>query len=255
MLSVEIVVDGVTCHYKQEGEGQDVLLLHGWGGEANSFLPLYNALRSRCRVTAIDFAGHGKSARPPAEGWSVTEYADWTAGVIQALGIVPCDIVAHSFGGRVSILLSATRPELVRKLVLTGSHGIVQKKTRMQKLRSALYKALRAVIGILPGGRALRAKLANRFGSADYRALDEHMRRTFVKVVNQDLRGYLPGIKAPTLLIWGSEDDATPLWFGQLMEKQIPDAGLVVYEGCGHYAYLEKAQDFNRVVAHFLLGG
>lgn len=243
------------CHYKQAGQGRDVLLLHGWGGEADSFLPLFDALKGFCRVTAIDFAGHGKSGKPPAEGWSVTEYMQWTVGVIQALGISPCDIAAHSFGGRVSILLCATHPHLVRKLVLTGAHGIVGKRTLRQRCRSRLYKILRAIAGILPGGKALRERLANRFGSADYRALDEDMRKTFVKVVNQDLREYLPKIQSPTLLVWGSEDTATPLWFGQVMEKEIPDAGLVVYEGCGHFAYLERAADFHRVVSHFFLEG
>lgn len=250
---MEVVVGGVACRYRQEGEGRDVLLLHGWGGEADSLLPLFEALKGRCRVTAIDFAGHGGSGKPAPQGWSVTEYMEWTRGVIEALGIAPCDIVAHSFGGRVSILLCATYPRLVRRLVLTASHGIVGKKTFAQRARARLYKMLRAVAGILPGGERLRKRLAERFGSADYNALDEQMRRTFVKVVNQDLREYLPRIAAPTLLIWGSEDTATPLWFAHVMEREIPDAGLVVYEGCGHFAYLERAAEFNRVVAHFLL--
>ena len=248
---MEVLVDGVVCHYRQAGEGRDVLFLHGWGGEADSFLPIFNALQSSFRVTAIDFAGHGKSGRPPAEGWSVTEYMRWTTGVIDALRLAPCDIVAHSFGGRVSILLCANRPHLVRKLVLTGAHGIVGKKTLKQRFRSRLYKILRGFAGILPGGEGLRKKLAVRFGSADYNALDEDMRRTFVKVVNQDLSGHLSSVQSPTLLVWGSEDTATPLWFGQLMEKEIPDAGLVVYEGCGHFAYLERAADFAHVVSHF----
>jgi pimeloyl-ACP methyl ester carboxylesterase len=250
---MQVTVGGVHCRYLQEGEGQDVLLLHGWGGKAESFFPLFNALKGRCRVTAIDFAGHGESGRPAPDGWSVTDYMEWTAGVIRALGIGPCDVVAHSFGGRVAILLSATYPELVRRLVLTGAHGIVGKRTAKQRLRSRVYKILRTIAGVLPGGKKLRAKLADHFGSSDYKALDEEMRRTFVKVINQDLTGYLPSIKASTLLVWGDKDEATPLWFGQLMEREIPDAGLVVYEGCGHYAYLERAADFNRVVAHFLL--
>lgn len=253
---MDITARGVTGYVQQAGQGRDVLLLHGWGGSADSFRPLFDALSPHCRVTALDFPGHGRSGRPAAEGWDVTDYMEWTADVIQQMQIAPCDIVAHSFGGRVSILLSATRPELVRKLVLTGAHGIVsRKRTLKQRLRSRLYKILRGIARILPGGKALRKKLADAFGSADYRALDEEMRRTFVKVVNQDLTDCLPNIKASTLLVWGEKDDATPLWFGQLMEERIPDAGLIVYPGAGHFAYLERHAEFSRVVRHFLLEG
>ena len=99
----------------------------------------------------------------------------------------------------------------------------------------------------------VREALIQRYGSADYKALDPEMRKTFVKVVNQDLRACLPGIKAPTLLYWGEQDDATPLWMGQAMEKEIPDAGLITVPGCGHFAYLEHLGEFTRIVRHFLL--
>lgn len=244
-----ITVDGVACHYAQEGDGPDVLLLHGWGGEIGSFRPLFEALVGSFRVTALDFPGHGQSGRPDPNGWSVTEYTQWTYRVILALGITPCHIVAHSFGGRVSILLCATHPEVVRRLVLTGAHGIVAPKTIKQKLRSVAYRLLKQTVGRI---KPIRNWLIQRFGSADYNALDDEMKKTFVKVVNQDLQAYLPQIQASTLLVWGSEDTATPLWFGKLMEEKIPDSGLVVYEGAGHFAYLERAAQFNRVVAHFL---
>jgi pimeloyl-ACP methyl ester carboxylesterase len=80
------------------------------------------------------------------------------------------------------------------------------------------------------------------------------MRQTFVKVVNQDLRGYLPQITAPTLLVWGDEDKDTPLEHGRIMEKEIPDAGLVVFNGAGHYSYLDKLNDFNVIAAKFFEG-
>ena len=68
------------------------------------------------------------------------------------------------------------------------------------------------------------------------------MRPTFNRVIAQDLRGVLPRIKASTLLIWGTEDRDTPLWMGEVMAKEIPDAALVRLEGCGHFAYLGKVR-------------
>jgi len=59
-------------------------------------------------------------------------------------------------------------------------------------------------------------------------------------------------MKQSTLLIWGDQDTETPLEFGKEMEKLIPDAGLVIFEGGGHFAYLEQIGRFNRVVSYFL---
>ena len=77
------------------------------------------------------------------------------------------------------------------------------------------------------------------------------MRETFVKVVNKDLRPYAARISRPTLLFWGDKDEDTPLWQGQELEKLIPDAGLIVYEGAGHYSYLERLNETVKTVDYF----
>ena len=77
------------------------------------------------------------------------------------------------------------------------------------------------------------------------------MRETFVKVVNEDLLPFAARVKPSTLLFWGDQDEDTPLAQGQLLEKTIPDAGLVVWEGAGHYSYLERAADTAQVMDHF----
>ncbi len=77
------------------------------------------------------------------------------------------------------------------------------------------------------------------------------MRETFVKVVNEDLLPYAAQVKPSTLLFWGDQDMDTPLSQGQLLEKTIPDAGLVVWEGAGHYSYLDRLADTVRVMDHF----
>ena len=98
-------------------------------------------------------------------------------------------------------------------------------------------------------------KLRQRYGSADYNALDEEMRKTFVKVISLDLTDRLPRVEQPTLLLWGDRDTETPLWMGQKMEKEIPDAGLVVLEGGTHFAYLEQIARFGTIAHHFLMEG
>ncbi|MDE6811692.1 MAG: alpha/beta hydrolase, partial [Muribaculaceae bacterium] len=88
-------------------------------------------------------------------------------------------------------------------------------------------------------------------GSADYRQSSPVMRGVMSKCVNEDLKNVMPQIQAPTLLIWGAEDTATPLKDAKTMEKLIPDAGLVVFDHCGHYSFLDNPVGFKAVLKEF----
>ena len=97
-------------------------------------------------------------------------------------------------------------------------------------------------------------KYKNKFGSEDYRNADDTMKEVFKNVVNEDLKEYLPNIKVSTLLIWGDRDLETPIEDAKLMEKLIPDSGLVIIQGAGHFSYLENTRFFITVVNKFLEG-
>ena len=277
---MQLEIRGATVDVTVSGDsGRGVLLLHGFMCSAQMMSSVQEALCGQMRVAAIDFPGHGKNGRsaPPPKPWGVPDYMEMTAEVIRRLKLAPCDIVAHSFGARVAILLAATYPELVGRMILTGAAGIKKPKTGGATVKQRVYKGLRGAVnlmdkthlfGSLPerGREALvhRARdgdekaceaLVQKFGSADYKALSPEMRKTFVKIISLDLTDELPRVKAPTLLYWGAEDTETPLWMGKLMEEKIPDAGLVVQKGAGHFAYLEHNQAFLRIAKNFLLEG
>lgn len=257
-----IQILGANVYYEQHGEtGPQVLLLHGWGCATTFWKPVVDELSGCMRLTALDFPGHGQSGRPP-EPWGVEDFAMMTALFIERLGLTGCAVVGHSHGGRTAIQLASGRPELLGKLVLVAAAGLRKPPSAKQSLRQHTFKALRSlcdgaeklrVFGTLP--EKARATLRSCFGSPDYKALDEEMRKTFVKVVNADLGSALPRVRASTLLIWGDKDTETPLWMGKKMEQDIPDAGLVVLEGGSHFAYLEQTGRFCRIVKHFLVGG
>lgn len=244
--------------------GRGALLLHGWMCSAQLMESVQTLLAPKMRTAAIDFPGHGRGGKcaPPPEPWGVPEYMEMTAEVIRRLELAPCDIVAHSFGARVAILLAATYPELVGRMILTGAAGIRKPQTGGATMKQRLYKGLRGVVnlaektswfGELPDKG--REALVQRFGSTDYKALSPEMRKTFVKVISLDLTDRLEQIMAPTLLYWGAQDTETPLWMAKVMEEKIPDAGLVIEEGAGHFAYLEHNATFLRIVRSFLLEG
>ena len=253
-----ITAKGVNIYYEQSGAGKDVLLLHGWGCSTRHFAQIAQDLAKDYRVTVIDFPAHGQSGRPP-EPWGVPEFAACTKEIMEQLGIAPCDVIAHSFGGRVALYIAANWPELVNRLVITGGAGIKKPQTEEQKKRSEEYKKKKEkLLGLtklpLIGGMAQKSlkALQEKYGSADYNALDDEMKKTFVKVISEDLSPLLPKIQASTLLVWGENDTETPLWMGRKMEREIRDAGLVIFENDDHFAYLRQWPRFVAVVRAFL---
>jgi len=236
------------------GSGDPLLLLHGWGVSSELFAPILEALQSGRRLIIPDLPGFGATPEPDSP-WSVHEYAAWCVALLDRLGIPSCDLIGHSNGGRIGIVMAATYPGRVRRMVLAGSAGIRPRRTLRSAARVRSYKLLRAVerSRALPGGlRRAAGRSADQRGSADYRAVSGVMRGTLVRIVNEDLRALLPRLHLSVLLIWGDQDTETPLADGRLMERLIPDAGLVVFEGAGHYAYLEQPARFCRIVEVFL---
>jgi len=247
-----ILIDGVNIHYKLAGSGDRVLLLHGWGGSIDSSLPVTRDLLAKSyQVLAIDFPGFGKSD-PPPEPWGVPQYAGAVQELLERLEFHPTHVVGHSFGGRVAIMLASDRPDSVNKLVLVAAAGIRIVSSRVRVVR-ALTKTVKTVFA-LPGLSTFRPRvqsaLNRRFASTDYQQAGQ-LRDTFVKVINQDLRDYARRIKAPTLLIWGDKDAETTMAEAQILNSCIPDSGLVVLQGGGHYAYLEQFVKFSIILHQF----
>jgi len=255
------IIQGTEVHYRIEGQGKEkVLLLHGWGCDMKLMQPVSAALTDDYQVLMIDFPGHGGSGKPP-EPWGVPEYARCLYELLDRTGFYPCSVIAHSFGCRVAAWLEAENPGLFCKIVFTGAAGIRPKPTEASQKRSAEYKRLKGYaekIKKIPllrkAAESWERKLREKYGSRDYNALDEDMKKTFVKVINLDLTDLYERFQSSTLLIWGDEDTETPLWMAREMEKRIPDAGLVILEGGTHFAYLEQLQRFVTIIRQFLKG-
>ncbi len=246
---------GLKTEYIERGEGDIVLMLHGWGSRAELFDGLIELCSHRYRVLSPDMPGFG-GTEEPKEPWDVSKYADFILEFLKPYAPKSVILLGHSFGGRV--ILKLTKRELpfeIKKIILVDSAGIKPKKSLKQKLSLICYKTGKGVLSLPPIKAAFPEaleKMRKKRGSADYNSATPIMRQTLVRVVNEDLKHTLSGIKAPTLLIWGTADTATPLKDAELMEKLIPDAGLVKVTGAGHYSFLEAPEYVGRVVASFL---
>lgn len=251
-MSQFIQIGEQQVHYQQKGKGYPLVMLHGWGCDLHIFDRIAPDLEDHFCVYRLDFPGFGQSPEPK-EVWGTETYADLTIKFLDALQIEHPILIGHSFGGRVIIRMAERAKP--RKVIITGGAGIKPVRPLSYYLKVYTYKSLKW-LATLPGLKSLLAGTMDRYrkkaGSSDYQQASEVMRGVLIKAVNEDLSPLLSSIKAPTLLIWGEQDTATPLRDGKLMETLIPDAGLVVFSGGTHYAFLEQAPKFLTIVNHFL---
>jgi pimeloyl-ACP methyl ester carboxylesterase len=205
-------INTLKVHYHVSGAGHDLLLLHGWGTDLTAFTPVHSHLETSFRVYSLDFPGFGQSDPPPSV-WGTQEYADFVRQFLKEFHMTNPILIGHSFGGRISIRLAST--ESIPKVILVDSAGIRPRRSWTYYLKVSFYKSMKAVVTTLPIVKDHAEQILERFrrtsGSTDYQQTSGVMRGTFIKVVNEDLRHLLPKILAPTLLIWGENDEATPV--------------------------------------------
>ena len=208
-----IDIDGLKIRYSESGpqSGNPVVILHGWGCNHTTVRSIAGCIEDSMHVYNIDLPGHGESAEPK-EVWGTKDFARFLQRFISVMGLERPSLIGHSFGGRTSIAYSSENP--VNKVVLVDSAGITPKRSLKYYYKVYSYKALKklalAFLGEKKGKEFIEKALKKR-GSADYQAASPRMRAIMSKCVNEDLRDVMPAIQAPTLLIWGEDDTATPI--------------------------------------------
>ena len=248
-----VTIENMKINYICVGEGENVLILHGWGASIDTIMPIVNLLKDHFKVYALDLPGFGKSDKPEFP-FDSKDYSRIVKKFMDLMKIEKGILIGHSFGGKVSILTAVNYPEKVEKMILIDSAGIRPKRSIKYYLKVYSFKSLKIIYKIIFGWNSDRMEeFYRRFGSADYRNASGVMRKILVKVINEDIRPILSRVSCPTLLIWGAEDKDTPIYMGKIMEKEIPDSGLVILEGAGHYSYLDDYYRFALVLKAFLI--
>lgn len=249
------IINGVETHWSDtgEGSGNPVVLLHGWGCDHTTLASL-GAVAQSCgrRVISLDIPGFGQSAEPE-DVWNVEDYAAWLEAFLDAelLGERPV-LLGHSFGGQIAALTASHRP--VEKLVLVDA-ACIRRHNLKWYIKVYSYKARRRLMQLLLGKEKAAARIEEarrKAGSVDYVNSSPKMRAIMARVTNRDLSRELPQIKCPTLLIWGENDTATTLKHAKIIEKLVPDAGLVAIPGAGHFSFLDNPAIARGALASFL---
>ena len=238
-----IDIDGVELHYEVSGSGYPMILMHGWGCNHTTV----------ASIAAVASRSHTVYSPEPPEVWGVEQYTRLIEEMARRLGLKAPVLAGHSFGGRVGILF-ASRNE-VSKLILIDAAGVKPRRSLKYYFKVYSFKAMKHLTRLLLGRKRAEARIEAaraRRGSSDYASSTPRMRAILSKCVNEDLCSVMPSIKAPTLLIWGENDTATPMRDARIIERLVPGAGLVSFPGCGHYSFLDNPVQFAAVLNSFL---
>ena len=230
------------------------------------FQPQVAALKVKYRCVTFDFRGQGESD-VAASGYDMDTLAGDAAALIQSLGIAPCHFLGLSMGGFVGMRLAARRPELIKSLMLleTSADAEPPENVPRYKLLSliARWVTLRLVSGKVMGIMFGQKFLTDPARSAER---DEMRRRLLANnrtgiyratngvITRQGVYDEIAAIRAPTLVVVGNQDVATPVDKARRIQSQIADSRLVVIPGAGHTSTIEEPEAVTAAIETFLAG-
>ena len=238
-------IKNVKINYTLYGNDKKdtIVLLHGWGQNIQMMKPLGDPFSKDYNILIVDLPGHGESEEPDY-AWLFRDFVECVHELLEELNIKNPIMMGHSFGGKISLLYAATYD--VKKLVVFGSP--FRKEIKKPSLKTKILKGMKKV----PVVNKLEGFAKKHMGSTDYRNASPIMREVLVNHVNYDITEFVKKIKTPTLIVWGTNDQAVDIEEAYKLEELIKGSGVVAYEGATHYAYLERLGQTINVLRSFL---
>lgn len=259
-----VEVDGVHVRYREAGSGPAVVMVHGYSASSDSWLGVMPAVAAKHRVIAVDLKGFGWTSRPDGD-YSPAAQAKLVWAVLDKLKVDDVAIVGHSWGSSVSLEMAVAQPARVRRVALYDAY------VYDDQVPSFFRWAEKPGIGEALFGLYYDERMEDRVPLAFYD--DKWITQARVAHVEDELSR--PGTTAaalatarrhhfgplhealrafakPVLLMWGENDEVTPLRFGQRLAAELADATLITYPRCGHLPMVEAHNQSTRDLVAFL---
>lgn len=263
MTEDRVLINGLLVNYKiTEGEKYSlsdrakrrspILVLHGWGKGSDPWINFLQSLSSsEYKIIIPDLPGFGKSNNPSIS-WDLDNYVEWLNDFIKILNLEKVYLLGHSFGGRVAIKFAVKYPEKISKLVLYEAAGIKHPKTFSQSLFFLISK-IGNIFSFLPFYSFFQKVFYKFFvRKNDYLQAKGTMKKTFLKTTKEDLAPLLRRISVFTMIIWGNQDEITPMSDAYLMKKEIPHSDLKIVANQGHGFHREHPEELTKVILPIL---
>ncbi|WP_353953581.1 alpha/beta hydrolase [Knoellia sp. S7-12] len=254
-----VETNGLTIAYERVGEGHPLVLVHGAADDSRIWHPQLAALADEFTVLAWDEPGAGRSSDLPDE-WTLEGFADALAALIESLQLGPAHLAGMSWGGTVALELYRRHPGLVATLIMIDTYAGWKGSLPADEVRARVAGARRMLSappaefdptfpGLFAGDPpAAHVELLAAI-AADVRPAT--LEQELAIMAETDLRGLLPHVAVPTLLLWGDSDVRSPLTVARQFEEAIPGTKLVVIEAAGHLSSLERPEQVNAALREF----
>lgn len=253
-------VFGQKIRYYEAGQGPAVILLHGTASSAEVWVSNIGPLVKNFHVYALDQIGFGHSDKPLMD-YKIATFVDFLREFMQVVNIPKATLIGHSTGAWIAAQFTIDHPEMVERLVLADATGIPPANTspsgEQQRKPDFSFASLAATHNLLESAyynkKLVSDELVRRVFQMHIQINDIYTTQRLVSSRAAEYLGEkLSSIHAPTLLIWGRQDELVPLTAGEQYHKAISQSQMVVIDECGHLSPREKPQEFNKAVLVFL---
>jgi len=234
MVREKVLIKGLEISFKIERKGsqKNFLILHGWGSKAQQWDKVSEIIAGEgFNVIVPDLPGFGES-REPERPWNLDDYCVFVQEFAKQLGLKNIYLLGHSFGGSLAVKFALKYPDQVEKLFLVGA-ACIRRKTLGKSLSKKVAKIFR-IFAFLPFYSSVRKGVYRYVFKSDYINSEGVMRKSYLKIISEDLTDALRAIKIPTVIIWGQNDNVTPIEDAYLIEKNVPGSKLAVIPGGNH---------------------
>lgn len=247
-------INNITFYYEKHGSSdKTILILPGWGNTRETFRYMINTFKEMYTIYILDYPGFGKSPIPTKD-LTIYDYTELIIEFMKEQKIINPIVIAHSFGGRITTLLSGYYKIKLDKLILIDIAGIKPKKKLKTLLKEKTYKFLKKIIKLLPKlhQETYLQKLLKLFASSDYSSLPQGMHQTFKNIISVDLTNHFKAIDNEVLLLWGNEDMDTPLSQAYKIKTLVKNSALIILKNAPHFSYLAYPTLTNQIIYEFI---
>lgn len=266
-----VEIDQMQVHYRDEGQGEVIVLIHGTGASLHTWDEWTETLKQFYRVVRLDLPAFGLTGANSNGDYSIKNYTSFIQKFLKTINIDSCYMVGNSLGGNIAWNYAVDYPEDIKKLILVDASGLPTGKSQPWIFKLAKTPVLNSIVlyftpkiiikknleQVYEDDLKITEGLVNRYHEMSLR---EGNRKAFIDRAKTDFNltdsnniNRLPKVTSPTLIIWGDKDSWIPLENGKQMDNLIPNSELVVIKNSGHVPMEENSIESVELVLEFLI--
>ncbi len=262
-----IEIDGVNVHYRVEGEGEPILLIHGTFSSLHTYDDWTSILKPNYKVIRLDLPGFGLTGPHPKNKYTTENYVDFINEFLDVLSIDSCAVVGNSLGGWMAWELALKFPKRVNKLVLIDAAGYINDRNFPLPFVIAQTPVLRNVFNYVP--KAVVRRFVRQVFFDQSKVTEEVVERhfdlfhrdgnmaAFVRIANSHFvqnTHNLHQLDIPVLIMWGEKDNWLSVGHASKFGEDIPNSKVILYKNVGHIAMEEIPEQSSDDLIEFLNG-